>query len=119
MEDDRALGSPLIGDHQFLSILLLQQVGPPTCTIWPSTVAWTPTAGDELKSVAGGISRSRSRAAATIALASGCSESDSAAAARVSSRSLLRGARALVPAACVVPASSAARTSTAVTAGVP
>src|SRR5690625_5516796 len=45
------------------------------------TVALTPTAGEEEKSVARGTSRSRVRAAPTIAVAKGCSLSVSAAAA--------------------------------------
>ena len=69
--------------------------GPPTRTIRPSTVAVTPTAGDDEKSVQRGTESSRRRAASTIARASGCSLSDSAAAASASTSSSLPRAAAI------------------------
>ena len=63
------------------------RAGPPTWTRWPPTVAETPTAGDDENSEAAGTSSPCCRAASTIALASGCSLSDSAAAASASTRS--------------------------------
>ncbi len=61
--------------------------GPPTRICRPSTVAVTPTAADEVNSVAAGIESPRSRAAVTMARASGCSDGSSAAAASASTSS--------------------------------
>ncbi|SKT81451.1 Uncharacterised protein [Mycobacteroides abscessus subsp. abscessus] len=61
--------------------------GPPTCTRVSATCALTPSAGSEVNPLAAGISRPRCLAAATMARASGCSLSVSAAAARASTAS--------------------------------
>ena len=58
--------------------------GPPTRTTCPSTVALTPTAGEEAKPVAAGTLTPASEAAVTMAAASGCSLPASAAAAQAS-----------------------------------
>ena len=63
--------------------------GPPTSTTLPSTVAFTPTAGADEKSVTIGTGSCRDWAAARMAFANGCSENDSAAAASASTSSSL------------------------------
>jgi len=67
--------------------------GPPMTTLWPSTTAFAPRPGRASKFVAPNRSAFRRLASATIALASGCSEVDSTAAARaIKSSSVLPGA---------------------------
>ena len=64
----------------------VSRCGPPTRTVVPSTVAVTPTAGDDVKSRLAGTDSLFSAAARTIAFARGCSLSASAAAASASTR---------------------------------